>query len=113
MTTEEILASVPSDKAIIMKSAMAKYANPWWESEDSTILFLGQIQEKKLLIPFKQFHKATQEALGRPVWTHEFALPKELLEEWQGKIPAPNMDEIVDKIRKINPDIPIAILSTQ
>jgi len=31
---------------------------------------------------FSEFHKATEKALQRPVWTHEFAKPNILIQEF-------------------------------
>ena len=64
-----------------IEQAKVKYKEAWWDSDDPVVVFLGQIQEPILLIDFSAFQKAAEEALGRPVWTHEFAEPKELLDD--------------------------------
>lgn len=47
---------------------------------------------------FGTFHKAMEEALGRPVWTHEFAFSDQLKKEFLGDKPAPTFEEIVNLI---------------
>jgi hypothetical protein len=46
-------------------------------------------------MPFDVFHKAVEEALGRPVWTHEFAYSDDLKKEFLGDKPAPTFEEVV------------------
>lgn len=60
-----------------------------------------QLQQKLLCMPFSVFHEATEKALGRPVWTHEFGLNKEGLKQelFNGKAP-PTFEEIVNLIPK-------------
>jgi len=53
-----------------------------WSKLDDIPKFLFQISQDKLCMEFRYFHKATEKALGRSVWTHEFAKPKILLEEF-------------------------------
>jgi hypothetical protein len=80
-------------------TAKAKYfENPWWDSEDPKEVFWGQVNESCLLMDFDKFHEATEKALGRPVWTHEFANPKSLIEEFQGKIPKATMSDVLGKL---------------
>lgn len=35
-----------------------------------------------MIIPFEKYHKSAEVVLGRPVWTHEFAKPDVLVEEY-------------------------------
>lgn len=63
--------------------AMKKYGeNHWWESGvDARTLAYYQLNELVLLVvPFSRFHQAVEEALGRPVHTHEFATNKAALQ---------------------------------
>lgn len=83
-----------------IEEAKAKYKEAWWNSDDPKVLFLGQIQEDILLMDFSKFHKAAEQALGRPVWTHEFAEPKELLDEYYKERPKATMEDVLDKIRR-------------
>lgn len=92
----------------VVEETKSKYGdNRWWDSDDPNVLFLGQINEPILLVDFVKFHKATEKALGRPVFTHEFAasVHELLIEEFEGKIPKPAFDDILAKIKATNPDI--------
>ena len=42
-----------------------------------------QLYEERLCMPFPLFHKAVEEALGRPVYTHEFAGVENLRQEFE------------------------------
>ena len=83
-----------------MEEAKAKYKEAWWDSDDPKVLFLGQIQEPILLIDFDKFHKAAEQALGRPVWTHEFAESEELLDEFYKERPKATMKDVFDKLAR-------------
>ena len=57
---------------------------------------LFQMQQDCLCMPFDAFHAAVEEALARPVFTHEFGLSREgLLQELLGQGDAPTFDEII------------------
>jgi len=67
-----------------------------WQKLDAKALALFQMEQDKLCMPFGEFHKAVEETLGRPVWTHEFGLNRDgLLAEMQGKASAPSFAEIL------------------
>lgn len=57
-------------------------------------------KEQKHCIDFPAFHKATEEVLGRPVYTHEFADRDRLVEEYLGTREIPTMDEIIGTLPK-------------
>lgn len=58
-----------------------------------------QMNQTLLCMPFEVFHQAMEEALKRPVWTHEFGLNHQgLLEELQGKRSAPSTEEIINQL---------------
>lgn len=63
------------------KQRWERKGQKWWESQDAKVRAHGQLQEDILLMPFGQFHEDVEKLMGRPVWTHEFAHPDELLEE--------------------------------
>ena len=83
-----------------IEQAKAKYKEAWWKSDKPEVLFLGQIQEPTLLMEFSKFHKVTEQALGRPVWTHEFAEPEELLDEYYKERPKATMTDVFDKLAR-------------
>lgn len=56
-----------------------------------------QLFQSCLCMPFDVFHEALESALGRSVFTHEFAFQDALIDEWFGKIKAPTFAEIIDK----------------
>lgn len=76
----------------------------WWEGmllKEAAIL---QLHEEKLCMPFDKFHEGIEIALGRPVWTHEFAKPALLKEELEGVTSAPrspfeSLGEVLDTDR--------------
>jgi len=48
-----------------------------------------QLFQDRLCMPFGVFHEAVEKALGRPVWTHEFADRQRLQDELRGLGPTP------------------------
>jgi hypothetical protein len=80
--------------------ALQLVATEWWEGKSAYDICLFQLFEERLCMPFDVFHKAVEDALGRPVWTHEFGsagivgLQKELL----GQRAAPTFEEICELI---------------
>ena len=59
-----------------------------------------QLFQEKLCMPFDVFHKAIENVLGRPVYTHEFAFIGELQKEFLGEKEPPTLDEILSLIPK-------------
>jgi len=85
--------------------AIAKAATKWWESATDREIAEFQLNEDLLCVPFARYHEAVTNALGRPVYTHEFARPQWLLDELAGKREA--LDPM-DSLRQIvGPDKPI------
>lgn len=66
-----------------------------WSKKERAVF---QLKEPRLCMPFAEFHEAVEHVLGRSVWTHEFAAPKTLIAEMEGKIPAPDMAGIIAKL---------------
>ena len=49
------------------------------------------------VLPFDVFHEAVGQALGRPVYTHEFGLNREgLQQELMGDAPPPTLQDLLD-----------------
>jgi len=71
------------------QEAIAMVESRWWNDKTAQEIAEFQLAEPRLCMPFDEFHKATEEALDRPVWTHEFAYPKQLLDELHGTEPKP------------------------
>ena len=78
--------------------AIALAGSNWWAGLSAHDIVTVQLFEEKLCMDFSAFHKALEEALKRPVYTHEFAFPDDLRKEFLGDKPAPTWDEIVGLI---------------
>lgn len=78
--------------------AMKIYDSGEWQVWTDDYKFVYQITQGRLCMPWGEFHAATEAALGRSVWTHEFAKPKSLLREYLGQIEQPTMEEIFSKL---------------
>jgi hypothetical protein len=92
-------ASVSNDAAapneITKEEAMRLYESGWWEDKTPREIAMFQMFTRRLCLPFGEFQKAVEEALGRPVWTHEFGLNLDgLKKELLGEAPAPTFAEI-------------------
>lgn len=67
-----------------------------WQKLDIRARAVFQMEQNRLCMPFGEFHKAVEEALGRPVFTHEFAMNRAgMLAELQGKASAPSFEEVL------------------
>jgi len=66
----------------------------WWNQATSKQIVDFQLNEELLCLPFAVFHKAVEDELGRPVWTHEFAKPDLLRAELKGDRKQPTFAEI-------------------
>lgn len=79
--------------------AIAKAATKWWEGLSAREIVTFQLYESLLCMPFPLYHAATEEALGRPVWTHEFGLNIHgLRAEFEGKRGPATIDEVLLQI---------------
>ena len=70
-----------------------------WEDMSLEDVAKFQIQQDCLCVPFGKFHEAVEKTLGRPVYTHEFALNMDGIkaELLDGADP-PTLDEILNMI---------------
>jgi hypothetical protein len=81
---------------LTQEQAVACAETRQWKSWDAKTRAMFQFNQKYLCMPFDVFHKATEDALGRPVFTHEFGLnPDGLLSELQGIKEAPTFEQIM------------------
>jgi len=78
-------------------SQLAK--SEFWKSMSCRERATFQLHEPLLCMPFDVFHEAVEKALGRPVFTHEFARPQNLISELSGHRGAPAIDEIMAPIK--------------
>ncbi len=70
----------------------------WWKEKTAREIVQFQLFTTELSMPFGDFHGAMESALGRPVWTHEFASCDNLRREFLGESTAPTMQEIIELI---------------
>lgn len=81
------------------EEALALAATDWWKTKTPEEIVRFQLFEEKLCMNFSEFHKAIEQALGRPVYTHEFGLNRKgLQEEFLHDKPAPTIQEIIEMI---------------
>lgn len=57
-----------------------------------------QLEQDLLCMPFDVLHEAMTKALGRAVYTHEFAYRDELRKELLGEKSAPSLEDILNLI---------------
>ena len=80
------------------EQALEIYDSRVWEEWSIEYIARFQLYQERPCVPFDVFHKAVTEELGRDVWTHEFAHMDILREEYEGKIPKPTFEDIVEMI---------------
>ena len=80
------------------KTALKLYESKFWEEMTYEERAKFQLFEDRLCMPFSVFHKAMEEVLKRPVWTHEFAYREMLIKEMLRERPKPSLDEIIGLI---------------
>ncbi len=78
------------------EDAIKLFDSNWWIGKSHKDLAMFQLHEPLLCMPFRVFHEAVEESLGRPVFTHEFGLNMEgLMKELRGEAPAPSLADIL------------------
>jgi hypothetical protein len=87
-------------KQFSKEQAIEIYDSKIWEDMTSKQIVEFQLFQERLCIPIDVFHKALNEVLGRPVWTHEFADKDKLQKEYLGERKAPTSKEIINLIPK-------------
>ena len=81
---------------LTIEQAIAFHDSGAWKTMSAKERAVFQMQQDKLCMPFGEFHKAVEEALCRPVWTHEFGLNRDgIRAELEGKAKAPTFVEIL------------------
>jgi hypothetical protein len=79
--------------------AVALGESRFWEQMSYEEIAKFQLMENLLCMPFEVFHEAITKALGRAVFTHEFALNREgLIKELFHGGPVPTLEEIINLI---------------
>ena len=86
-------------KQLTEQEAIAFHDNKLYENMSSKERAQFQLAQDRLCMPFDVFHEAVEEALGRPVWTHEFALNRQgLIKELNGDQEPPTFEDIINLI---------------
>lgn len=83
---------IAKDRAIAMAST------GWWEGVPDIDVVRFQLFQRCLCMDFSDFYGAVERVLGRPVYTHEFAKPELLRDEFLGGRERPTFQEILDQI---------------
>lgn len=91
------------------EQAIALANSEWWKKANTRDIVALQLYQSKLCMSFSAFHAAVEKELGRPVFTHEFASPDILIKEFEGKAPPPSFDEILDRLKQLNPNVSIVL----
>jgi hypothetical protein len=87
------------EKAMTKEEAIKLMDTRFWENMSLKERAMFQMFERRLCMPFDVFHEAIEKTLGRPVWTHEFAMNYEgLKKELLGEAPTPTMEDIINMI---------------
>jgi len=63
-----------------------------------------QLFQELMCLPWEVFHEGIEAALGRPVWTHEFARADDLRMEWKGLVGPQTTQDVFDALVDIAPD---------
>lgn len=94
------------------EEAIKKIESKWWNGATAKEIVDFQLYEERLCCPFDIFHKAMEEVLGRPVFTHEFADQKALQEEYEGKR---QYDGLLPSIKRVlgDRDIPVIAINPE
>lgn len=82
----------------------------WKDWTDEEIVRF-QLFEDKMCMDFSRFMEALENVLRRPVWTHELAKPELLQDELEGRIDAPDFEQILAKLPIPRERVVVAVIS--
>lgn len=68
--------------AYTKEQAIAISDTKFWQSMTDVEITRFQLFQRRLMVPMDVFQEAVENALNRPVFTHEFGSAKELQEEF-------------------------------
>jgi hypothetical protein len=80
------------------EQAVALYDSEAWRAWTPQELAAFQSEQDRLCVPFAEYQNAMSVALGRPVFTHEFADREAMRAELEGKVPKRSLDDILAAI---------------
>jgi hypothetical protein len=78
--------------------AMQLAQTEWWVGMSDRDVAEFQLSERLLCMPFSEFQRAVESAMGRPVWTHEFADLGSLLRELHGESAPATFEDVLAKL---------------
>ena len=88
-------------KQLTKEQAISFCENKLYENMSYRQIAEFQMEQDRLCMPFDVFHKALEETIRRPVFTHEFALNREgLKKELFGEKEPPTFEEVISLIPK-------------
>ncbi len=88
-----------SSEQLTQEQALRLIETRFWEDMSPQQIAEFQLATDRLCMPWAVFQEAVEEALGRPVWTHEFGMNRDgLIRELHGEQPAPSFAEILELI---------------
>ena len=90
--------------------AIALFESRWWENATKAEIFERQLHEDRLIVEFSIFHEAAEKALGRAVFTHEFADRQALIDEYEGRR---EYDGLLPSIRRVAPNAKVIGLNPE
>lgn len=85
-------------KQVTQEQAISLHDGKFYEGLTAREKVEFQLFQDRLCMPFGVFHQATEEVLGRPIFTHEFAFRDSMIKEFLGEKSAPTFEEIMNLI---------------
>lgn len=86
-------------KQVSEEQAKAIYDSEIWKNWNAEEKAKFQLFQKRLCMPFGEFHSALEKVLDRLIWTHEFAFTLGgIYQEYFGLKEKPTMEEIINLI---------------
>lgn len=98
ITQQEAIALRDGERQLTEEEAIAIADSGHWNDWSDEEIARFQLHQDRLAIPFNRFHEAVTKALGRDVWTHEFAFRQRLIDELNGLRQSPTLSEVIDLI---------------
>lgn len=87
-----------SENQLTQQQAIDMANSKIWQTWTDDQIVRFQLFQKKLCMDFDRFHEAIENVLKRSVFTHEFASPDLIKEEYLGSRPVPTFAEILEMI---------------
>lgn len=85
-------------KQLTKKQAIALAESGEWKDWTDEEIVKFQLFQNFLCMDWSRFCQAVEAVLGRGVYTHEYAKPELLQEEYLGNRPTPTFEEIISQI---------------